>query len=191
MIEIVADLSTIAAYRKGKYVFPVAGLEIDTARLGRESVNAEYKSADSKVGFLNVTSLKRHIERVKKFLTRDPSYHILGVAETRLGPTVDDNLFNIPVYSIIRQVRNTGGGVALYLRDTLKVQILTKSETSKPGNQKFLNIWCVKYGRVTDHLFWCFLCIDRQTLHLLPKNIPKKLQAKQCPLTLSPLTLSQ
>ena len=134
MIEIVADLSTIAAYRKGKYVFPVAGLEIDTARLGRESVNAEYKSADSKVGFLNVTSLKRHIERVKKFLTRDPSYHILGVAETRLGPTVDDNLFNIPVYSIIRQVRNTGGGeVTLYVRDRLKVKILAKSETTRPG----------------------------------------------------------
>ena len=78
-----------------------------------------------KVGFINVTSLKRHIELVKQLLTGEPSYHILGVAETRLGPVVDANLFNIPGYSIIRQDRNTaGGGVALYVRDTLKVKIL-------------------------------------------------------------------
>ena len=29
-------------------------------------------------------------------LTGDPSYYILGVAEARLGFTVDDNLFNEP-----------------------------------------------------------------------------------------------
>ena len=54
----------------------------------------------------------------------DPSYHILGVAEKRLGSTANNNLFYILGYSIIRQDRNTGGGeVALYGRDTLKVKI--------------------------------------------------------------------
>ena len=86
------------------------------------------------MGFINATSLKRHIEPVKQLLGSDLSYHILGVAETRLGPTVDDNLFNIPGYSIIRQDRNTGGGgVALYVRDTLKVKILANSSTTRPG----------------------------------------------------------
>ena len=85
-------------------------------------------SAGLKVGFINVTSLKKHIESVKQLLTDDLSYHILGVAETRLGPIVDDNLFNLPGYSVIRQDRNNGGGgVALYVRDTLKVKILSKS----------------------------------------------------------------
>ena len=69
-------------------------------------------------------SLKRHIEPVRQLLTGDLSYQILGVAETRVGPTVNDNLFNIPEYGIIRQDRNTGGGeVALYVRNTLKINI--------------------------------------------------------------------
>ena len=66
---------------------------------------------------MNATSLKRHIEPMKQLLTGDLSYHILEVAEARLGLSVDDNLFNIPGYSIIRQDRNTeGGGVVLYVR---------------------------------------------------------------------------
>ena len=86
------------------------------------------------MGFINATSLKRHIEPIKQLLTGDLSYHILGVAETRLGPTVDVNPFNIRGYSIIRQVRNTGGGgVALYMRDTLKVKLLAKSDTTRTG----------------------------------------------------------
>ena len=81
-----------------------------------------------------MTSLKGHIEPVKQLLGKDLSYHILGVAETRLGPAVVDNLYNISGISIIRQDRNTGGGgVALYVRDTLKVELLANSNTTRPG----------------------------------------------------------
>ena len=59
------------------------------------------------MGFINATSLKRHIEPIKQLLTGDLSYHIFGVAETRLSPSVDDNMFNISGYSKIHQDRNT------------------------------------------------------------------------------------
>ena len=77
-----------------------------------------------KVGFINVTSLRRHTEPIKQLITGDLSYHTLVVAETRLGPTVDENLFNIPAYSIIRQDRKIGGGgVALYCGASLSLSL--------------------------------------------------------------------
>ena len=110
--------------------------------------------------------MKRHIEPVKQLLGSDFSYHILGVTETRLGPAVDDNMLNIPWYSIIRQDRNTGGGrVALYMRDTLKVKILANFNTTRPGKPEFLNILRVVYGRVMGRLSWCFLYIDHPLFH--------------------------
>ena len=99
--------------------------------------------------------MKRHTEPIKQLLTGDLSYHNLGVADTRLGPTIDDNLFNIPGYSIIGQDRNAGGGgVALYVRDTLKVNISAKSDKTDKGqeNLKYPNISRVVYGRVMDRL---------------------------------------
>ena len=69
MIETVADLSAISAtYWQGKHVLPAAGSEIDATCLGRKSVNAENKSAGLKVGFINVTSLNRHIGPLNSYL---------------------------------------------------------------------------------------------------------------------------
>ena len=87
-----------------------------------------------KAGFLNSSSLKLHIQQFKDTILNDPSYHVIGVAETRLGPTVDDNILHIDVYSIIRQDRNTeGGGVLLYVRNTLRATILASSDTTQLG----------------------------------------------------------
>ena len=74
VIETVADLSAIStADWQSIHVFLAAGLEIDTVWLGRKSVNAENRSASLKVGFINVTSLSRHIEPVKQLFTGDHS----------------------------------------------------------------------------------------------------------------------
>ena len=114
----------------------------------------------------------------------DPSYHILGVAETRLGPTVDDNLFNIPGYSIIYQDRNTGGGgVAIYVRDTLKVKILSKSEPTSPGKPEVLEYLACQVWQGDGPPVLVFLVYRPPNISFLPpKNILKKLQTKQCPL---------
>ena len=39
-----------------------------------------------RVGFLNVNSLEAHIGEIRQFLKDDPSYHLFGVAENKLGP---------------------------------------------------------------------------------------------------------
>ena len=62
-----------------------------------------------KIGFLNANSLKKHIWAFRQYLINDSSYDILGVAETRLGPEVDNNIIQIPGYSTVRQDRNIVG----------------------------------------------------------------------------------
>ena len=63
-------------------------------------------------------------------------YHVFGVAESRLGPCVDDNIIDVSGYSCIRQDRNTEGGVIiLYVRSFLKAKVLAYSDTSAPGKQ--------------------------------------------------------
>ena len=85
-----------------------------------------------RAGFLNANSLKAHIQEIRQFLKDDPSYHLFGIAESKLGPAVEDYLVQIDGYTLVRQDRKMGGGgVALYVRNTLKVKILEKSNTTK------------------------------------------------------------
>ena len=87
-----------------------------------------------KVGFINATSLKLHIHQFKQILTDDPNYDIVGVAESRLSNAVDDHIVNVNGYSILRQDRNTeGGGVILYVRNTLRATVLARSNTEVKG----------------------------------------------------------
>ena len=64
-------------------------------------------------------------------LLEDSSYHIFGEAEYRLGQKVNDSIVDIEGYSCIRQDRNTeGGGIILYVRNTLKAKVLAFSCTT-------------------------------------------------------------
>ena len=70
----------------------------------------------------------------RQALLSDPSYDLFGVAESRLGPEVDDHLINVHGYSALRQDRNlSGGGVILYVKDNLKAKILHSSDTTQRG----------------------------------------------------------
>ena len=87
-----------------------------------------------KAGFLNATSLKKHIWQFRQSLICDSSYHIFGVAETRLGPEVDDCHVEVPGYSVLRQDRNLGGGgIILYIKNNLKAKVLHTSKTTQRG----------------------------------------------------------
>ena len=67
-----------------------------------------------------------------QFLRDNTFYHLFGIAESKLGPVVEDYLVQIDGYTLVRQDRKVGGGgVALYVRNTLKVKILEKSNTTK------------------------------------------------------------
>lgn len=98
------------------------------------------------MGFLNATSLKKHIWEFRRSL-EGSTYHIFGIAETRLSPQVDDSHVQIKGYSIIRQDRNlVGGGIALYISNSLKAKVLHSSPTTKkgkPGRPEYLfcSVW--------------------------------------------------
>ena len=63
-----------------------------------------------KAWFFNANSLKAHITTFRQFLFSHPTYHLFGIAESRLGPNIGDDFVEIEGYSIIRQDRNTHGG---------------------------------------------------------------------------------
>ena len=70
-----------------------------------------------RAGFLNANSLKAYIQEIRQFLKDDPSYHLFGIAESKL--------VQIDGYTLVRQDRKVGGGgVALHVQITLKVKIL-------------------------------------------------------------------
>ena len=72
-----------------------------------------------KVGFLNATSLKKHIWEFRQYLTENNSYHHFGNAETTFGPEINDDIIIIPGYSVLRQDRNTrGGGISFTSKRT-------------------------------------------------------------------------
>ena len=83
-----------------------------------------------KAGFLNINSIRPRLDNLRLFLAENPSYHFFGIAESWLGPIVDDSLIRIKGYSVIRQDRNTnGGGIVLYVRDDFKITKLASSST--------------------------------------------------------------
>ena len=96
---------------------------------------------------MNVTSLKKHIGIFRQYLTKDNSFDIFGIAETRLGSEVHNNIVEIKGYSVLRQDRNLrGGGVLLYIRENLKAKILLTSNTEQIGKPLkpeyiFCSVW--------------------------------------------------
>ena len=65
----------------------------------------------------------KHIDGLR-ILLNDQYFNIVAINETRLDPTIADNLVQIDGYTILRKDRNTnGGGVCLYLRSTINYKI--------------------------------------------------------------------
>ena len=62
-----------------------------------------------KCGFLNATSLKKHIWKFRQALPKDFSYDIFRAAKSRLDPEVDDGLTQISGYSVLHCDLNTSG----------------------------------------------------------------------------------
>ena len=100
-----------------------------------------------RTGFLNATSLKKHMWSFRHYLSTDQTYHPFGTAESRFGPLEEDSFVEIEGYSIIRQDRNTvGGGVLLYIRNNLKAKVLFKSATTQACKRRqpeyiFCAVW--------------------------------------------------
>ena len=48
-----------------------------------------------KAAFLNVNSLKGHIQKIRQLLHDESSCDLFGIAESKLGPEVGDHLVRI------------------------------------------------------------------------------------------------
>ena len=100
------------------------------------------------------------------------SYHIFGVAESRLGPVVDDNIIEIEGYSSIRQDRITeGGSIILYIHNSLRASVLACSDTTTVGKPfKTEYLMCSVWSENTLPVFVCL--VYRPPIYLLKKILP-------------------
>ena len=72
------------------------------------------------IAFLNINSLQLHLDKLK-YLVNEKGIHILAVNETKLEKEITYNLLEIEGYSVHMEDRNRyGGGVAVYMRNSLK-----------------------------------------------------------------------
>ena len=83
----------------------------------------------------------------------------MGVAESRFGDAVDDNIIAIKGYSSIRQNRDTqGGGVVLYIKNSFRPTVLARSSISKNSNPDcFEYLMCRSSGKEIPPNFVCLI----------------------------------
>lgn len=103
----------------------------------------------------NINSLRAHVESLRFFLSSHPTFHVIAATETKLAPSIPDDLVSLDGYVLLRGDRNVhGGGVALYVHDSLRVKVLHKSSDiyiGKPGRPEF--IFCEVSGAHCSPIF--------------------------------------
>ena len=78
---------------------------------------------------LNAPSLRKHKDELE-VLMRENKIDILALNGTKLDSKTEEEQASIPGYTVLRCDRNShGGGVAIYLRDTLKFEHRTDLKT--------------------------------------------------------------
>lgn len=95
------------------------------------------KSDKIKIEYINAQSIQGHIDEIK-LLINDRNVDILCVSETWLLPTVENRFINIPNFNIFRQDEGRGGGVCVYVRDSLKT---SQVHVSIPKVERVDHIW--------------------------------------------------
>ena len=96
------------------------------------------------VCFLNIGRLLTHIDELRIFVSENKP-HIIGINETKLDHTVIDGEVEIDEYQIIRNDRNSfGGGVALYIHDSMPFTVFDAICSNLKSLTIKLNIPCVR-----------------------------------------------
>ena len=74
---------------------------------------------------------------LKFFLSTRPIFHIIADTETKLDPNLDaSSIVHLENYVLLRRDRNkNGGGVALYIYNSISANILSSSDGIWTGNQ--------------------------------------------------------
>ena len=85
-----------------------------------DSLHAVTKLKGFKIASLNINSLLKHIDELRVLISNS-TIDILAINESKIDDSVFENEINILIgYNMIRNDRNRfGGGVVLYIRDTI------------------------------------------------------------------------
>ena len=83
------------------------------------NVKSNVKLDKIKIDHINAQSLLCHLDEIL-LLVEDRNPDILCISETWLLPTVESRFIKIPNFKVFRQDEGRGGGVCIYVRDTLK-----------------------------------------------------------------------
>ena len=80
---------------------------------------------------------------LKFFLSTRPIFHIIAATEIKLNPNLDaSSIVHLDNYVLLRRERNkNGGGVTLYIYNSISATILCSSDgiwTGKPGKPVYL-----------------------------------------------------
>ena len=79
---------------------------------------------------LNTPSLRKHKDKIETVSMRENKIDIIALNETKLDSKTEEKQVSIPGYTVLRCDRNShGGGVAIYLRDTLNFEHRTDLKT--------------------------------------------------------------
>ena len=78
---------------------------------------------------LNAPSLRKHKDEIE-VLMRENKIDVFAINETKLDSKTKDEQVSVEGYNILRRDRNSyGGGVAIYLRDTLNFELRADIKT--------------------------------------------------------------
>ena len=150
-------------------------------------LNKSFHDRTSLLCSLNVISLLNHKDEIELLLT-DNKIDILVVNETRLDPTVDENLIQISGYNHDRCERNRQGGVVLvYIKDCINyearshlpssllelIAIEIKPKFSKPF---LLLLWYRPPNYKPDDFEQVekLLCLETSTVTTIPRRTKTK-----------------
>ena len=143
-----ADLQAIAESYKNENMEAIKKLKNNNNKKGSKDKDAIWldgiptgkhvgRKSGLQAGFMNVNSLRVQIDQIRQFLSDNPSYDLLGIAETWLDSAVSDVVIRIPGYKVIRKDSNVnGGGVALFVREHLRCEVLANSGTERKRKPK-------------------------------------------------------
>ena len=121
------------------------------------SVDGQHANSCIKIAHLNIRSLKsREHFLLLQHTIEEHDFDIFTISETWLDSTVDNQVMEIPEFVFFRQDRGehkSGGGLAVYIRDTFKATLL--KDATGISDENFQQLWIKVQVRQYKSIFIC------------------------------------
>ena len=121
------------------------------------SVDGQHANSCIKIAHLNIRSLKsREHFLLLQHTIEEHGFDIFTISETWLDSTVENQAMQIPGFLFFRQDRGehkSGGGLAVYIRDTFKATLL--KDATEISDENFQQLWIKVQVRQCKSIFIC------------------------------------